>query len=136
MAGKGKLAETFVLNFSMQKVLGCYPSSTLPVKLKARNNKTNHSILESIKADLYEPVAKMVAFYNSVDIIMTWIKALEMFYCDNLSEDYKIISENTPDEWADRNGKSNAVVFEVHAVKNEGATTNTLQYKIEILHYY
>lgn len=90
--------ENLIINLSMDKTLKSYPAQCLPARLKKRNGKAKKCGFEDINLNLYEPEAEMVPFHTSHQRLLSWIKAMEILYYDDLGkqEDFTIDWQDIP----------------------------------------
>lgn len=122
--------EDLHISMSMSRVLSDYPAHCLPEKLNKRTGKAKKSLFEQIDLCLYDPEARMVSFHTSSDRILAWIKALDIFYYDNVgkSESMNVRWIDDPPNWTEANSSSNTIVIELSSSDKELA--NPLMYKL------
>jgi len=122
--------ENVEINLSMEKIIVDYPRNSLPTKFHKRTGKAKKCKYEEIDLTLYEPSARMLSFYTTIERIQPWIKALHVLYYDNLGNEgseYLVKWDDEPSVWVDPNNAGNKIIIELHLIESK---PNTLQYKL------
>ena len=125
--------EDLHISMSMSRVLLDYPAHCLPEKLNKRIGKAKKYLFEQIDLGLYDPEARMVSFHTSSGRILAWIKALDIFYYDNVGKSVSVNMRwiDDPPNWTEANSSSNTIVIELSS--SDKKLTNPLMYKLTFL---
>jgi hypothetical protein len=95
-----------------------FPKSCLPTKFNQRFGKTQKCLFEELDLNLCEENAKMITFHTSENRLRPWIKALSVFYFDNLGKwaTYEVRWAESSKNWTDPNHANNSITIDLYKI--------------------